>query len=118
MTTSLPQIGNLTPTDLQNDLRILEQTPNILDAFLPTSLRSTISTPTQKGLQALESYTQTARPSPEDSVGLSRAFVRETRDGVLALVSDGAEGKLGKLGEGIEAVRAEAETLERSLEGM
>lgn len=118
MSTTLPQIGNLTPTDLQNDLRILEQTPNILDTFLPSSLRSTISTPTQKGLPALESYTQTEKPTSEESVVLSRAFVRETRDGVLALVNDGAEGKLGKLGEGIEAVRAEAETLERSLEGM
>jgi hypothetical protein len=118
MTTALPQIGNLTPTDLQTDIRILEKTPNILDAFLPASLRSTISAPTQKGLEDLESYTQNQKPTPEESVMLSRAFVSQARDGILALVSDGAEGKLGKLGEGIEAVRAEAETLERSLEGM
>lgn len=118
MTTTLPQIGSLNPADLSHDLGILESSPAILDAFLPASLRSSTFTAPSTGTAPLNSYTRNSSPSVQDSVALSRAFVDIARTGVLQLVADGAEGKLGVLGEDIERVRVEAEQLEGSLEGI
>ena len=119
MTPTLPQIATITPEELSRDLAILESNPTILDALLPAELRSTTVTTAPNTTRApLETYTTNSTPTPEDSVALSRAFIGVAREGVLALVKDGAEGKLGALGDDIERVRAEAEQLEGSLEGM
>lgn len=116
MTPTLPQIATLTPEDLSRDLAILESNPTILDAFLPSHLQSaTATTPPITTTAPLETYTANTTPTPEDSVALSRAFIGVARQGVLALVKDGAEGKLGALGDDVERVRAEAEQLEGSL---
>lgn len=101
---------SLIPAD---DLAILKATPALLDAFLPPALQSTTTT-TLERTTALEH--STAPITAEESVEFSRAFVETARNGALKLVTDGAEGTLGRVGEDIERVRAEAEQLRRSLD--
>jgi hypothetical protein len=119
---NLQEISFIPAADLASDLAILKTNPTILDAFLPPALQSRTPPPTSSsnapaGLAILDQYdAETA--TPPESVALSRAFVDAARNGALRLVEDGPEGTLGTLGEEIEQVRARAEQLQQSLEGL
>ncbi|KAI5455091.1 hypothetical protein NCC49_002362 [Naganishia albida] len=115
MSQPLQEISFIPAEDFARDLAVLKTNPALLDAFLPLALQSRTSTQSQPSI--LDNYNPSSA-TPEDSVTLSRAFVDTARNGALKLVDDGADGRLGKLGDEIEQVRARAEQLQHSLEGM